>query len=105
MSAGDLIKAMPRAFRPERAIGVRTVIQYVLSGEGGGSWYVSIQDGTCSVTEGVSPAAQATIRMDAADFVALATGRLERLDAFFSGKIQVSGDVFLLAAMQDWFAQ
>jgi putative sterol carrier protein len=105
MSARYLIGTMPQIFRPERAKGVRTVIQFVLSGQGGGNWYVTIQDGTCRVTEGVSQTAEATIRMDAADYVALVTGRLGGMRAFLSGRVKVSGDASLLKRMQAWFPQ
>jgi NAD+ synthase len=104
-SARYLFGTMPQIFRPERAKGVRTVIQFVLSGQGGGNWYVTIQDGTCRVTEGVSQAAEATIRMDAADYVALVTGRLGGMRAFLSGRVKVSGDASLLKRMQAWFPQ
>ncbi len=103
MTARDLIETMPSAFRPERARRVNAVIQFELSGEGGGDWYVTIKDGTCTVTEGVSDAAQGTIMMTASDYVALADGKLGGMKAFLTGRIKTTGDFTLLKKMETWF--
>ena len=99
----EFMEETPKVFRPERARGVNAVIQFKLSGEDGGDWYVTIKGGACTVAEGVSDAAQATIMMDAKDYVALATGKLGGMKAFLSGKIKTSGDFSLLQRMQSWF--
>lgn len=99
----QFMEEMPQVFRPQRARGVNTVIQFKLSGEDGGDWYATIKDGTCTVTEGVSDAAQATILMEAKDYVALATGKLGGMKAFLSGKVKTSGDFSILQRMQSWF--
>lgn len=103
LTARELIETMPQAFRPERARRVDAVIQFKLSGEGGGNWYAIIKDGTCTVTEGVSEGAQGTIMMDASDYVALAAGELGGMKAFLSGRIKTSGDFTLLKKMETWF--
>ena len=102
-TARQMIEDMPRFFRPERARRVDTVIQFQLSGEGGGNWYAAIKDGTCTVTEGVSQAAQATIMMTADDYVALANGKLGGMKAFLTGRVKTAGDPTLLNRMQTWF--
>jgi putative sterol carrier protein len=102
-TARELIETMPQAFRPERARRVDAVIQFKLSGEGGGNWYATIKDGTCTVTEGVNEGAQGTIMMDASDYVALAAGELGGMKAFLSGRIKTSGDFTLLKKMETWF--
>jgi putative sterol carrier protein len=103
MTARQWIEEMPGAFRPERARRVDAVIQFQLSGEGGGDWYAVIKDGTCTVAEGVHDAPHATIMMDARDYVALATGKLGGMKAFLTGRVKTSGDVSLLQRMQSWF--
>ncbi len=103
MTARQMIEAMPQVFRPERARGINAVIQFQLSGEGGGNWYAVVKDGTCTVTEGVSQAAHATIRMSASDYVDLATGKLGDMKAFLTGRVKTSGDAMLLRRMQTWF--
>ena len=102
-TARELIETMPEAFRPERARRADAVIQFKLSGEGGGNWYATIKNGTCTVTEGVNKDAQGTIMMDASDYVALAAGELGGMKAFLSGRIKTSGDFTLLKKMETWF--
>ena len=103
VTARQMIEEMPQYFRPERARRIDAVIQFKLSGEGGGNWYATIKDGTCTVTEGVSGSAQATIMMDADDYVALATGKLGGMKAFLTGRVKTAGDPTLLNKMQTWF--
>jgi putative sterol carrier protein len=104
-TARQLIEGMPETFRPERAGRVNVVVQFQISGEGGGNWYVTIKDGTCRVTEGVTESANATVRMDAADYVALSTGELGSTKAFMTGRVKASGDVSLLQRMDRWFVR
>lgn len=105
MTARELIEDMPRTFRPERAGRAKAVVQFQLSGEGGGNWYVAIQDRTCTVIEGIAESADATIQTDASDYVALATGKLGSMKAFLSGRVKASGDVSLLRRMDTWFVR
>ena len=81
----------------------KAVIQFHLTGKGGGDWYAVIESGTCTVTEGVSSAPHGTITMSASDYVDLASGRLGGIRAFMTGRVKTSGDVTLLRKMQAWF--
>ena len=103
LTARKLIEDMPDTFRPERAGRASAVIQFRISGEGGGDWYVQIKDKTSTVTEGVTDVADATLQMSAGDYVALATGKLGGMTAFTSGRVKASGDLSLLMRMDSWF--
>lgn len=104
-TAAQMIEEMPKDFRPERAGRANAVVQFHISGEGGGDWYATIKDRTCTVTQGVADGANATLRMDAADYVALATGKMGSIKAFTSGKVKASGDISLLQRMDRWFVR
>lgn len=104
-TARERIEAMPNTFRPERAGRANCIVQFHISGEGGGDWAVTIKERKCTVTEGVNDAADATLRMDAHDYVDLATGKLNSMKAFLSGKVKASGDVSLLQRMDRWFVR
>jgi putative sterol carrier protein len=99
----QLIEEMPETFRPERAGRANVVVQFRISGAGGGDWYMAIKDRACTVTEGVAEGADATVRMDATDYVALSTGKLGSMKAFATGKVKASGDISLLQRMDRWF--
>jgi putative sterol carrier protein len=103
MTARQYMEAMPDVFLAKNARGVKAIIQFKLSGEGGGDWYAMFKDGTCTVTEGTTDAAQATLEMTANDYVDLATGKLGEMKAFMTGKVKASGDISLLRKMQRWF--
>ena len=62
-------------------------------GEGGGTWWVDVADGSCVVTrehEGQSP--DVRIRSDAETWVELAKGNRSRLGAVLRRRLRVKGD-------------
>lgn len=104
-TARQLIEDMPHYFRPERAGRANAVIQFHISGEDGGDWYVTIKNKTCTVAEGVTASPNATVRMEAGDYVALATGKLGSMKAFTSGRVKATGDISILQRMDRWFVR
>ncbi|WP_376792795.1 SCP2 sterol-binding domain-containing protein [Thermoflexus sp.] len=103
LTARDVIMRMPEAFQPDKAQGVSATIQYSLTGEGGGDWYLVIAQGACSVHEGKAEKADVTLTMDAQDFVDIATGKLDAMKAFMSGKLKVSGNMMLATRLTSFF--
>ena len=102
-TAKEIIEAMPRAFQPEKARGLRATYQLELSGEGGGTWVMEIADGHCQVREGRADAPDGTLTMAASDYVALAKGELDVIRAFMSGRIKFQGDLSLAAKLPTLF--
>jgi putative sterol carrier protein len=100
-----MIEEMPEDFRPARAGRANAVVQFHISGEGGGEWYVTIKDRTCTVSKGVAGSANATLWMDASEYVKLATGQMSSMKAFASRKIKASGDLAVLKRMDRWFVR
>ena len=103
LTARQIIEEMPDLFRPERAGRANAIVQFKLTGDGGGNWYVTIKDRTCTVDEGLAANPTATVQMEASDYLALATGKLGSMKAFTSGKVKASGDLTLMKRMENWF--
>jgi putative sterol carrier protein len=99
----ELMKRMPRAFRPEKAQGVDTVLQFHLTGEGGGDWIATIKDGQCTVVEGVAENPDMTLTADAQDYRDLFTGKSNAMQAFMQGKLRLQGDLMQAMKIPEYF--
>jgi putative sterol carrier protein len=92
-TVSEVFDAMPGAFVAEAAAGVDVVFQYNISGDGGGDWYSTIQDGNCRVDAGAHEKPGCTLKMSAADFLDLMNGKLPAMQAYTSGKLKIEGDI------------
>lgn len=99
----DLMSRMPKAFKPEAAEGVDTVLQYHLTGEEGGDWIVTIQDGLCSVAEGVAENPRVTLSADAQDYKDVILGKTNAMQAFMMGKLKLAGDLAMAMKLPTFF--
>jgi putative sterol carrier protein len=107
MAVADDVKAifsaMPQNFNADAAKGMSSVIQFNLSGDGGGTYHVTIKDGACSVAEGAHASPNMTMTMAAQDYVDMISGKLNGQMAFMSGKLKIAGDMGLAMKMQSLF--
>ena len=99
----ETFEAMPARFKPERAQGVKAVIQYDITGEGGVTCHVEIADGTCMLKEGAAAAPNLTLIMAAQDWLDMLAGKLNGQAAFMSGKLKHKGDMSLLMKLPSMF--
>ena len=99
----ELMSRMPRAFRPESADGVNTVLQYHLSGEEAGDWIVTIQEGQCAIAEGTAESPKMTLSADSQDYKDVITGKTNAMQAFMMGKLKLAGDLNLAMKLPNFF--
>jgi len=85
---------------PSKMADIAATYQFCLNGEGGGDYNVVFADGTGQVNEGLADNADITIKMEAADFIDLTTGKLDAMGAFMTGRIKVEGDMSLAMRLQ-----
>ncbi len=95
---------MPSRFKPDKAQGLNAVVQYEITGDGGGSWYATIKEGTCSVTAGTAPNPALTLTMTGQDWLDMLAGKLSGQMAFMSGKLKLKGDMGLAMKLASLFA-
>jgi putative sterol carrier protein len=73
---------------------------FKLTGDDGGEWSISIEDGKGSVTDGAIEDPQCTVTMAAADFVGIVKGSANAQMLFMSGKLKVAGNMGLALKLQ-----
>jgi putative sterol carrier protein len=99
----EIFSQMPANINADAAKGMNSVIQFNLSGDGGGNYYVEIKEGTANVQEGTHPSPNMTMTLSASDYVDLIMGKLNGQMAFMSGKLKIAGDMGLAMKMQTLF--
>lgn len=62
ISVKEMVFNHEKAFLPETAEGINAVIQYKLTGDDGGDYIITIQDGKCTVAEGEAEAPTITLQ-------------------------------------------
>ncbi len=84
---------MPLAFRRDRADGLRALYRVRLAGDGGGTWWIRVADGTCEVLD-QDPGEEPDVRIgsDVDTWVGLAKGTRRRAPAALRRRLRVSGD-------------
>jgi putative sterol carrier protein len=95
----DLATAI--AAKPDAAQRVGVKYQFIITGVGGGEWFVDASDTGPKVEQGNSGKADCTIKIGAADFEQLWTNPSSGMNLFFSGRLIVSGDPMLALRLQD----
>ncbi len=101
----NIFPAMVDRFIPEKAGGVNAIIAFDLSGENGGSFWIKVADGSAVSGEGAQSDAVMTVKATADDWHAVATGQMNAMQAFMTGKLKIMGDMGLAMKMQTMFAQ
>lgn len=99
----EIFQEMPSRFNISRAAGLNATILFDLTGDEGGQWHVAIADGACTTGQGSVDKPTATIRMAAEDYKNMATGALNPMTAFMTGKIKVEGDLGAVMKFQSVF--
>lgn len=103
LTIGSLMARLPEAFQADKAAGVDAVIQFSLTGDQAGDWYVTIADGACKVDEGTAEDPKLTINADGQDMLRIFTGEINAMAAFSGGKLKLSGDLGLSMKLLNFF--
>lgn len=77
---------------------MEAVYELELSGDGGGKWHLKVGDGKCELGSGPAQGPNVTIAMSAEDWGRLMGRELDVEQAFYEGRIRVTGS--LTMAMQ-----
>ncbi len=98
-----LMQQAVNAFQPQKAAGVDAKIQFHITGNQGGDWVASIQNQKLSVDPGTTPNPNLTLSADTQDLLNMYSGKLNPMQAFMQGKVQIKGDMGLAMRLMDMF--
>ena len=90
MTAKEIVLGLPTRLKVEESAGQTGVFQFVLEGETGGEFTVSVAEGVCTVQEGLHGEADCVISSLATDFEDAEEGRVNRQMAVMMGKIKIT---------------
>jgi putative sterol carrier protein len=99
----EVVSKMAERFNADKAGDIDATIQFDLGGESGGMYWVKMSAGQCQTGTGSAENPAMTLKASGDDFFALATGKLNAMQAFMMGKIKVS-DVQMGMKMMQIFA-
>jgi hypothetical protein len=97
-----VFQGLPLAFNPEAAKGMRTTFRFDITGEGGGTWNVVVDNGTCEIVEGVIDA-DWRFELDTDTWIGMTTGDFLGQEAFMLGKVTIEGNPIVGMAFDQLF--
>lgn len=103
MTVAETFEAMKGLFNPTAAAGLNKTIQWNISGEDAGNWAVKIVNQTCEVIPGGVEKPDLTLSMLDKDWLAIADGKLNAIQAFTTGKVKAAGDLSLAMRVNNIF--
>lgn len=103
LNCHDTIAGMATVFDAQEAGDLVADIQFDVSGDEPGSYYLHIENGTCTFNEGDASAPKMTIHTPSDIWLAVSRGELDGQTAFMSQKYTVEGDFGLLMRLNKLF--
>ena len=107
----DTIAGMAMAFNPEAAgeladkpdDALRAIVQFRVTGDEPGEYYLNIADRKCAAFEGAHPKPALTIHTPSDVWLAISKGELDGAKAMMEGKYRIEGDLGLLMRFNELF--
>lgn len=99
----DLMQQAIDGFQPQKAAGIDANVQFHITGEQGGDWVATIRDQKLTVETGVTENPNLSISADTKDIFDLVSGKLNPMQAYMKGKVQVKGDIGLGMRLMNMF--
>lgn len=96
-----LIEGMPEKFNADAAGDMEEIFQFNITD--GDSYFVTIKDGTCAISQGESDAPSVTFVLDEATAVEVISGETNGMQAFMAGRLRVEGDMMLSTKLDSLF--
>lgn len=85
-----IVRSLPARLRPEAVEGWAGRFHLVLTGDDKPEWTVIIEDGDCTVQEGLHGEPSCVLTMPAKTYVGVETGTKNPMVAFLKGRIKIT---------------
>ncbi len=103
MTIAESFATMVTIFNPAAAGNMNKTLQWNITGDEAGIYALKIAGGTCElITGGVEKPDMALTVLDK-DWLAIASGEMNAMTAFTSGKLKLTGDMMLAMKVQQLF--
>jgi len=102
-SCRDIVMAMAGSLNPQAARELRADIQFNVSGQEPGTYFLQIDNGRCRFHEGTSFSPALTINTPSDTWIAVSNGQVEGATAFMESQYTAEGDFALLMKMSQLF--
>jgi len=101
----DIISGMSLTFRPEEAGNLEAVIQFNVTGDDPGQYYLDIAQQQCTAYSGVHPDPKLTINTPSEVWIKISNGKMNGATAMMTGKFTIDGDLGLLIQLNKLFSE
>lgn len=102
-SIPEVIESYRARFLPDEAAGFDGVVQLNLTGEGGGNYYMTIQNQQFDITEGEHDDPSVSVTTSAADWLAVNNGAANPMMLMMQGKLKLKGSLPMATKFQSLF--
>jgi putative sterol carrier protein len=103
MTVAETFEIMKSVFNPAAAAGLNKIFQWDISGEEAGKWAVKIADQTCEIIPGGVDKPNITLIMSDKNWLSIAKGETDAMNAYMTGKVKVTGDMMLAMRIPQLF--
>jgi putative sterol carrier protein len=95
MTVAESFEQMPTIFNPAAAAGMTKTLQWNITGEEAGVWAFQIINGEGKLIPGGVEKPDITFTVSDKDWLAIAEGKLDAMNAYMTGKLKIAGDMML----------
>jgi len=103
MTIAEAFDTMVSLFNPAAAGSMNKTLQWNITGEEAGVYALKVANGTCELIKGGVEKPDMTLTVADKDWLAIASGQLNPMNAFTSGKLKLTGDMMLAMKVQQLF--
>jgi putative sterol carrier protein len=100
-SVAAIAQNMQAKFNASAAKGLDLIFGFTI--EDADNFYLTVKDGTCSMTLGESADANVTLIMSADTLNGITSGETDGMQAFMGGKLRTEGDMMLAMKLSELF--